>query len=434
MREMTHFKLKYGKGYVEFDLPKERVLNVVEGAPYPALDDLNAALIEALDHPVGTPALKEIVKPGESVCVVVSDITRGWIHYERFLPYLLNYLNAAGIPDKDIFLLIAYGAHRLQTEAESRLEFGDEVVDRVRIEHSSGINPESKFRHLGTTSHGVPIEINELALDADRLILTGGIIYHLMAGYGAGRKAILPGISSYQAIQKNHCLCLQDEVGGGTNPEIVSGNIAHNIMHDDQMEHGEAADADFLVNVICNADGEHCKFVTGNWAKAWEQGTQLVDEIYGVEISEKADCVVATAGGYPKDINLYQGVKTQDNAVKACKPGGVVILMMELDDISEPAEFIDWFATQNLYDREVKLRGGFTVPGFISLHLGEDFQKCKHILVTKPENKEVCDRVGIEVVTSIEEALAKAEKIIGNDTFTYNVMPLASNTMPIVKK
>ena len=112
MREMTHFKLKYGKGYVEFDLPRERVLNVVEGAPYPALDDLNAALIEALDHPVGTPALKEIVKPGESVCVVVSDITRGWIHYERFLPYLLNYLNAAGIPDKDIFLLIAYGAHR----------------------------------------------------------------------------------------------------------------------------------------------------------------------------------------------------------------------------------------------------------------------------------------------------------------------------------
>lgn len=242
---LQHFKLKYGKGTVEFDLPEERVLNVVEGSEYPAIEDIEGALLEGLDNPIGTPALKDIVKPGESVCIVVSDVTRAWIGYQRFLPTLLNYLNAAGIPDDKIFLLIAYGAHRLQTEAESRAEFGDEVVDRVRIEHSSGINPDSKFRHLGETSHGVPIEINELALDADRLILTGGIIYHLLAGFGAGRKAVLPGISSYQTIQRNHCLCLRDEIGTGIKPEIVSGNLKTNLMHQDQMEHGAAADADF---------------------------------------------------------------------------------------------------------------------------------------------------------------------------------------------
>lgn len=431
---MKHFKLKYGRGYVEFDLPTQEVLNVVEGAEYPALEDMSSALVESLNNPTGTAPLKDIVQPDESVCIVVSDITRAWIGYQKFLPTLLNYLNEAGVPDEKIFLLIAYGAHRLQTEAESRAEFGDEVVDRVRIEHSSGINPDSKFRRLGVTSHGVPIEVNELALDADRLILTGGCVYHLMAGFGGGRKAILPGISSYEAIQKNHYLCLRDNVGEGTNPEIVSGNISHNIMHDDQREHGCAVEADFLINTVANTEGKVAKFVCGHWEDAWLEGTQLVEKIYGVDINGLADCVIATAGGYPKDINLYQGVKTQVNAVGACKPGGVVILLMELDDIAEPAEFIDWFETRDLREREIKLRNGFTVPGFISLHLGEDFQKYHHILVTKPENKETCDRVGIDVVTSIDDALAHAAKILGREDYTVNIMPLASNTVPMLKK
>ena len=93
---LQHFKLKYGKGTVEFDLPEERVLNVVEGSEYPAIEDIEGALLEGLDNPIGTPALKDIVKPGESVCIVVSDVTRAWIGYQRFLPTLLNYLNAAG--------------------------------------------------------------------------------------------------------------------------------------------------------------------------------------------------------------------------------------------------------------------------------------------------------------------------------------------------
>lgn len=431
---MKHFKLKYGNGEVEFDLPTQEVVDVVEGADYPAIEDIPAALLEALDNPIGTAPLKDIVQHDETVCIVVSDITRAWIRYDAYLPTLLNYLNEAGVPDEKIFLLIAYGAHRLQSEAESRSEFGDEVVNRVRIEHSSGINPDSHFCHIGETSHGVPIEVNELALDADRLILTGGIVYHLIAGFGGGRKAILPGISSYQTIQKNHNLCLSEEIGGGTKPEIVSGNITNNIMHDDQMQHGRAVEADFLINSVANTEGKLAKFVAGHWEDAWLEGTKLVKQIYGVPVNELADCVIASAGGYPKDINLYQGVKTQVNAVLACKPGGVVILLMELPDIHEPEEFLGWFDTRDLKEREIKLRNGFTVPGFIAFHLGEDFQKYRHILVTKPENKAICDRVGIDVVTSIDEAIELANKLIGRDDYTVTVMPLASNTVPLLNK
>lgn len=429
---MANYELKYGKGTLTLDLPEERVLNVVNGAPYPAIQDIEATFIDALNHPVGRPALKNIVKAGETVCIVVSDITRGWIHYERFLPYLLNYLNDAGIPDSQIFLLVAYGAHRKQSSEECLACYGQEVCNRVRIEHSCASDSNSKYRHVGTTSRGVPIEINELALDADRVILTGGLVYHLMAGYGAGRKAVLPGISSYEAIQKNHVLCLSDQVGGGCNPDNYSSNIATNRMHEDQLEHAAALDADFLINVINNAENQLARFATGHWEEAWREGIKTVDDIFKVEISSTADCSIASAGGYPKDINLYQGVKTQDNACKAVRLGGVVILLMEMDDIGEPPEFINWFRYESPKEHELALRKAFTVPGFISLHLEEDLQKYTHIFVTQEKNRSIIEKIGGRIATSLEDALAQAEAILGKD-FTVNILPTGANTMPVIK-
>jgi len=431
---MRTFDLKYGKTTLPLSIEDQRVLNVVNGAPYPAIEKIETAFLEALDNPIGTKALKDIVQPNESVCVVVSDITRGWIGYHRFLPLLLNYLNEAGIPDEKIFLLIAYGAHRMQSEQECIVAFGEEVCKRVNIHHSCASVPESTYRRIGTTSAGVPIEINELALDADRIILTGGIVYHLMAGYGAGRKGILPGISSYEAIQKNHVFCLGPNVGDGCNPENRSGNIKTNAMHDDQLEHAKAVDADFLINVVNNAEGKLARFMTGHWYEAWYEGTRTIDKIFGVEISGLADCAIASAGGYPNDINLYQGVKTIDNAIKAVVPGGVAIILEELPDIGEPAEFINWFDTVDLYEREVKLRAGFTVPGFIALNLGEAAHRYHIIMVTREENIEKVEKTGLIGVTSLEAALEKAKALLGKEDFTVNILPTGATTMPILKE
>lgn len=145
---MAEYELRYGKGAVTVSLPEERVLHVVMGAPYPAIINTEKALVDVLEHPVGTPPLHMIVHPGETVCIVVSDITRAWIHYERFLPTLLDYLNDAGIPDTDIFLLVAYGAHRKQSEAEHRMCYGEDVCRRVRIEHSCAVSEDCHYRHI----------------------------------------------------------------------------------------------------------------------------------------------------------------------------------------------------------------------------------------------------------------------------------------------
>lgn len=430
---MADFNLKYGNTSVSVSIPEERIVEVVEGAEYPAIENPKEAFIEALDHPVGTKALKDIVTAGESVCIVVSDITRAWIGYDRFLPWLLNYLNDAGIPDSDIFLLVGYGAHRLMNEAECRKTYGEEAMNRVRLEHSTAISEDCHYREIGTTSNGVPIQINELALDADRLILTGGLVYHLLAGYGGGRKGILPAIASYKSIQGNHSLGLADVEGNGSNPLCVNGATDTNPFHRDQMEFGEAVNPDFLINIIDNAQGKLAKYVTGHWEKAWLDGIKVIDQIYGVPIQQKADCVIATSGGYPKDINLYQGVKTQTNACTACRLGGVVILLMELEDIGEPAEFIDWFKYSDLKEREQVLRKGFTIPGYISLRLSEDTFKYHNIVVTKPENKEIIERTGMTAAETLEEALQKAEELLGTKDFTVTVMPQAANTLPVLK-
>ncbi len=428
---MKTYNLKYGKTKVQLTLDESRVVEVIEGSPYEAIEDPKAALLEALDHPVGTPALKDIVKPGETVCIVVSDVTRAFIGYPNFLPHLLNYLNEQGIPDSDIFLLVALGNHRFMTEAEIASTYGEDVAKRVRVEQSCGKAPECKFTTLGTTSSGVPIEINELAVNADRVIITGATIYHLLAGFGGGRKAILPGISSSRSIQGNHSLCLRDE--GGILDEIKSGNTFTNPVNNDMLEFGEALKPDFLLNTVHTAEGKVARYAAGHWQLAWEDAQKTVRDIMGVPIKELADCVVATAGGFPKDINLYQSVKTQDNAWQAAKEGGVLILLLELSDIKEPEEFFDWFNYPTVVEHEAALRKDFTIPGFVALTMRFVANRFPHIIVTEEKNRAILEEVGFNYAATIDEAMAKAEELIGRPDFTVTVMPQGANTLPLLK-
>ena len=209
---MKKFSFGFGNGTMEMELPAERIIHEIEGRPVTALTDVPAAVKAALRNPIGTPPLVEVVKPGETVAIIVSDITRAWIKASQFLPTLLDELNAAGVADKDIFIVISLGAHRPHTEEEDIQVCGASVGHRVRIYQHNARDKEN-LTYVGTTSRGVAAWINKRVMDADRIILTGGIVYHLMAGFGAGRKAVMPGISGYETIQGNHRFCLHPQVG-----------------------------------------------------------------------------------------------------------------------------------------------------------------------------------------------------------------------------
>jgi nickel-dependent lactate racemase len=190
---------------------------------------------------------------------------------------------------------------------------------------------------------------------------------------------------------------------------------------------------DFIVNVVPNAEGEYAGIFAGNWVSAWQEGTKLVDEIYGVPIPGLADIVIASAGGSPKDINLYQAGKTMDNASYAVKKGGAVIVVSECPDIMEPPEFPQWFQYASTLEMEKALRADFTIPGWVAFKEVECSDIATYIMVTRPENVELVGKAGIIPVTTMEEALEQAYRHCGTDRPRIILMPQGANTLPVLR-
>ena len=425
--------LGYGNEEIKVNLPEKKILHVIEGNHVEPLTDIPAAVKTALANPIGSPPINQIVKKGDNVCIIVSDITRAWVRNDLFLPPLLDELNASGVPDSDITIVVALGAHRHHTPQENLATYGQEVVKRITIEQSYAPETEN-FVKLGTTSQGVDTCVYKTVAQADKVILTGGIVYHLMAGFGGGRKSIMPGVSAYASIQGNHSFCLHDVVGQGISPDCISGKLNGNTMHENITEMAAMVKPAFLLNAILTPEGKFAKFVAGHWYDAWLEGCHAVENIFGVPITAKADLVIGSAGGFPKDINLYQGSKTIDNAFMATKDGGVIILLLECRDIKEPPDFSGWFDFESLYERELALRKGFTVPGFIALKCGLIAKQVSLIIVTLPQNKDFITKAGMIPAASLEEAIAIAEQKLGRKDYSITVMPHAANTVPVMKE
>lgn len=427
---MKTYSLKYGKSSHDFELPVDQVLYEIEGQNTEAIQDLEAVYRRALDHPIDAPPLKELVAPDHRIAIIVSDITRAWQRNDITLPVLLDYLNEAGVVDDNVTIVIGVGAHRSNTESEFVELCSAEVCHRVRVVNHDAW--DSDMIYLGKTSRGTEVAVNPIVAEADRLILTGGVIYHYMAGFGGGRKSILPGAASLKTIQHNHLLALTGKIGGGSNPLCASGITDGNPLHEDMMEVAAFLKPDFLINVVPNLDGELAGIFTGNWVSAWMRACRMVEKVYGVNIEEKADIVIATAGGYPKDINLYQSQKTIDNASYAMKPGGVSIILAQCPLIQDPPEFFDWFQYEDLYSMEKAARDNFLISGWLAIKQLEYKDLGTIILVTEPENFVFARKAHVEPVSTMSDALDLAYQRCGSKNPTITVMPKGANTFPII--
>lgn len=221
-------------------------------------------------------------------------------------------------------------------------------------------------------------------------------------------------------------------LGDGSNPLAANMKTAGNPSHEDMMEVAAFLKADFIINVVPNLDGDITGIFTGNWISAWQKATQLVDKIFGVAIEEQADIVIASAGGYPKDINLYQSQKTIDNAVYAMKKGGVAIILAACPDIKEPGEFFDWFTHPTAFEMEKAVRENFLISGWVAVRQLEYAGLGHILLVTQEKNIELAQKAGVQGVTSMEEALTIAYEKCGSNSPKITVMPQGANTFPIL--
>lgn len=431
---MKKYQLPYGNGFQEVTLPEEKVLYDIHGNKADVLEDITAATLAAVRCPIASQPLQKVVRKGDKVAVIVSDVTR-LVRTAEFLPVIISEINAAGVPDEDITIIVATGTHRAHTHDEDIAVCGKDIVKRIKIhQHDSRNNEE--LTDWGVTSFGTPILIDSYVAEADKVIITGAVSLHPMAGFGGGRKAVMPGVSGHATIMHNHAIALAPKVGDGCNPLCETGLLEGNPLHEDMVEVTKKLDPAFLVNMVFTPEGKLHEVVAGHWYKAWEKGCKDLVAMAGVPIKELADVVFASAGGSPKDMNLYQSCKAHMNAVFAVKKGGIMILTLECPDIKEPAIFTDWFSKSDVLQFEKDVRADFSIPAFVAFKTRCIVNSLTTYLVTKPENFEFVRQTGQIPVASLEEAWLLTQQELakqGKDDYKITIMGHTSATMPVLE-
>lgn len=411
------FELGYGKGTAGVDVPDQNLLAVLR----PNMVNVGLTGIEevrrALMNPIGTPPLHGIVKKGERVCIVTSDITRP-MPTKTVLPAVLEELKEGGVEDKDITLVFALGNHRAHTEEEKKYLAGEDNYTRIRCVDSD----QKHIVRLGTTIYGTPVDVFDEVANSDRVICLGNIEYHYFAGYSGGAKAIMPGVSSTEAIQANHSRMVEES--------SAAGNLKGNFLRADIDEIAKFRRIDFIVNVVLDEKKEIIKAVAGDYIRAHREGCAFLDSLYKICIEEKADIVIVSPGGYPKDINLYQAQKALDNSKYAVKDGGVIILVAECREGMGEKVFERWIKeAKSPEDLVFRIQKKFELGGHKAAAIGMVQMKANVFLVSD------MDRVFVKAMfftpfSILQKALDKAIEKMGKNAGVI-VMPYGGATLPM---
>ena len=342
----------YGKGTQVVEIPDKNLLAVLTANEMEHERRGADAVDYALEHPIGAARLRETAKKGQKVAVITSDISRPLPSYD-VLPSVIRELNAAGVPDEDITVVFALGSHRHHTEEERRHLAGDEVFERVRCIDS---DPEDCI-HTGTSSNGTPFDFSRSVVEADLRVALGNIEFHYFAGYSGGVKALMPGVSTPAAIQCNHSLMVSQDA--------CAGRLEGNPVRQDLEEALSFCPVHYIVNAVLDEHKHIVYAVAGDVIKAHRAGCRYLDQMYRKPIPARADIVLVSQGGAPKDANLYQTQKALDNAKHAVKKGGTMIVIGACNEGLGSARFEEW------------LTGAPTAHSMVE-RIGKDFQLGGH--------------------------------------------------------
>ena len=417
MTNMKKIPLAFGSGTSELDIPEKNLSSIIMPTE-PEKRESGAFLIKkALENPIKSRRLSEIVNPNSRIVIIVSDITRP-TPTEQILPPLFEELYSGGARDENITIIFALGLHRQQTEEESKKLVGEEIYKKIRcIQHDTG-----RCRRIGVTSRGTPIEIFEEVLNADVVVGTGGIEFHYYAGYSGGAKSVLPGVSSEEAVLTNHKMMIEEKA--------VSGRV-DSPVREDMEEAAKIFGLKFILNVVLDSKKGIVAAVAGDFIEAHRKGVEIVDTMYKVPV-EPADAVIVSCGGYPKDINLYQASKSLDNATQAVKDGGSIILVAECAEGIGNQIYECWnMECKTPEDAIERFKHCFEFGGHKSAIVAKASKKFKLYLVSKlPEDK--VRTAFFTPMASVQEALSTV--LSENPDAKVHLMPHGGQTLPVRKE
>jgi len=420
---MVDVWLPYAKTEICVRVPTRSFLGSIEPKEKPGVSDGAEEIKRALREPIGSETLSDIVKPEHKVAIVVDDATRPAPSY-LMVASILEELNIAGVKDESITVIFGCGTHEPVAHEEAVKLLGEAVLNRVKV-----ISHDSKAQDLvyigKTRKHGTKVYLNRVFADADVRILTGDVCFHYYAGYGGGRKSVLPGVSGEETIKHNHAMLLHQKAKTG----ILDGNP----VHEDMVEAAKLGKVDLILNVVTNSEGEIVKAFAGDLEQAFYGGATAVDEMYRVPVNRKADIVVVSPGGHPSDVNLFQAYKGVDNALKVVKRGGIIILVAECPEGHGNQVFYDWmvrFKDAKAVERAIKRN--FVVGGHKAYYLIKALQKAQVILVSSMPDYYATNIFKLKTARAVNDALNEGFNIVGKKAKVWT-MPYGNFTLPEVK-
>jgi nickel-dependent lactate racemase len=420
---MVDVWLPYGKSDVCVRVPARNLLGSIEPKEVMGVSDSKAEIERSLREVIGSKRLSEIANSDSKVAIVVDDQTRHSPTSVMILPVLAE-LQLAGVKDDNVTVIFGCGTHRTVKPEESLRIIGEETSRRVKV-----VSHDCKAQDLvyvGTTrKHGNKIFLNRDFAEADVKVLLGDVGFHYYAGYGGGRKSVMPAVAGEETIKHNHAMLL--------NSNAHTGILNENPVHEDMTEAARLAKVDFILNVVTNRKGEIVKAFAGDLQQAFDAAVKLVDEIYRVEVDRRADIVVVSPGGYPADINLFQAYKALDNSLEVVKRGGVVILVAECPEGHGNQIFYEWmmkFEDLRAVEREIKRN--FELGGHKAYYLLKALQNHQIILVSSLPDYYASNIFKMKTARAVNDALREAMVIAGSQSRIWTINH-GNFTLPRVK-
>jgi len=412
-------QLKYGNDLIHVEISKENILGELK-LEKSTLRPLDALLKESVLNPVGKPRLVDLLRKNRphDVVIIVSDGSRSITNYARILKFLVSEIVDAGIDEKNIEFVIALGTHRRHTVEENKSLYEDLVADFRFSHHDCHNNVVS----IGRTSTGLEVQVNKRVKNADFVVATGKINSHYLAGFSGGRKAILPGISSYTTIRNNHCKLRRDGV--------ALGAINKNIVAQEMDEASRLFGVDYLLNVVETPENETAQIFCGDAVFAFEQGLGFFRSMRSLVLSQKADCAFISSGGYPKDKTFYLSHKSLNSAINIVKKGGSLILISQCREGVGNDKFLRYMLDRNLAGLLSYPEKKIEVGGHRAFATAKILQDYKVYVLSDLTSKEL-SQMNFIPIKDVNEAINHIKKDYG-DKFTAYIVPDGTSILPIV--
>lgn len=420
---MSEISVPYGRTTQDAVINENVELEVIDVDVPKVETPAEQLLKEAMDNPIGTDRVENLVGKDEHVLIIVNDHTRPGPN-QIIVKELMARLKSAGVSDDNIKFIIASGSHRASTDQEVANIIGDEYKTKHQV-IIHDCTDKNSIVYLGVTKSGLPLYVNKAVVENTFVITTGLIAPHHAAGYSGGRKSIIPGVAGLETLKVHHSLPIRPF-------EPAMGFIYGNPFHEAALEGAKKVNVRFMVNAVQDPHKQNIAFVAGEIEKAHAKGVEICKSVSKVEIHGLADIVITSPGGYPRDSNLYQAQKALSVAEPLGKPGCTYILVANAGDGIGEGVFRQWLVEAKTAEEVVERfkREGYNVGSNKAFMYARAMTKGRVIIVTENVEERELNEMMLEWAPNLQRALEKA--CSGKKMQKIIVLPRAVNIIPRV--